>query len=60
MNEDYAATNMVESLLVAQAEFDDGVIVSYSDIIFEKRLLEGMMAEQSGFVVAVDDAWKEY
>lgn len=59
-NKDYAATNMVESLLAARAEFDDDVIVSYSDIVFEKRLLERMMRETADFAVAVDDAWKEY
>ncbi len=59
-NEDYAETNMVESLFAAREEFDDDVIVSYSDIVFEKRLLEGMMAESADFAVAVDDAWQEY
>lgn len=59
-NEDYATTNMVESFLAAREEFDDDVIVSYSDIVFEKRLLEGMMAEPADFAVAVDEAWKEY
>ena len=59
-NEDYVETNMVESLLKARDEFDDDMIVSYSDIVFEKRLLEGMMAEPSDFAVAVDDAWQEY
>lgn len=59
-NESYAETNMVESFLAARDEFDDDVVVSYSDIVFEKRLLEGMMVESSDFAVAVDDAWKEY
>lgn len=59
-NEDYAETNMVESLLKAREEFDDDVIVSYSDIVFEKRLLDGLMAEPSDFALAVDDAWQEY
>ncbi|MBR4530700.1 MAG: NTP transferase domain-containing protein [Lachnospiraceae bacterium] len=35
-NEDYANTNMVISLLAAAPEFDDDVIVSYSDILFVK------------------------
>lgn len=59
-NEAYAETNMVESLMTAREEFDDDVIVSYSDIVFEKRLLDGMISEPSDFAVAVDDAWKEY
>ncbi len=59
-NEDYAQTNMVESLLTAKEEFDDDVIVSYSDILFEKRLLTEMMQSGADFSVAVDDNWKTY
>ena len=59
-NEDYANTNMVESLMAAKAEFDDDVIVSYSDILFEESLLKKMMESRDDFACAVDDNWKEY
>lgn len=59
-NEDYANTNMVESFMAAKKEFDDDVIVSYSDILFEEEMLRGMMGSEADFVVAVDDNWKEY
>jgi len=59
-NEDYENTNMVETLLAAKSEFDDNVIVSYSDILFEKRLLLKMMENTDDFAVSVDDNWKEY
>jgi choline kinase len=59
-NEDYQNTNMVESLMAAKAEFDDDVIVSYSDILFEEKLLKGMMKSTADYAVAVDDAWKDY
>lgn len=59
-NDDFATTNMVESLLAAQTEFDDDIIVSYSDILFERRLLDVMMREKADFAVAVDDAWQDY
>ena len=59
-NDRYAETNMVESLMCAKDEFNDDVIVSYSDIIFEKRLLEGMMESKDDYACAVDDNWKEY
>lgn len=59
-NEKFAETNMVESLLTAQQEFDDDIIVSYSDILFEKRLLDAMMTERADFAVAVDDSWEDY
>lgn len=59
-NEDYANTNMVESLMAAKPEFDDDVIVSYSDILFEEDMLKTMMKSEADFAVAVDDNWKIY
>lgn len=59
-NRDYANTNMVESLMKARAEFDDDMIISYSDILFEKRLLRGMMQSDEDIAVAVDEDWKAY
>lgn len=59
-NKDYANTNMVESLMSAKQEFDDDIIVSYSDILFEDRLLKGMMRSKGDFVVSVDENWKSY
>lgn len=59
-NADYANTNMVESLMAAKSEFDDDIIVSYSDILFEEQMLKGMMDSADDFVVAVDDNWKKY
>lgn len=59
-NPDFATTNMVESLLAARAEFDDDIIVSYSDILFSREMLRGMVAAPGDFVVAVDDNWKAY
>ena len=59
-NEDYANTNMVESLLAAKAEFNDEIILSYSDILFGEEMLRGIMAVSGDFLVAVDKQWKEY
>lgn len=59
-NDNYRETNMVESLLVAKKEFNDDVIVSYSDILFEEKLLKGMVNSKEDFAVSVDDNWKEY
>lgn len=59
-NEDYANTNMVESLMTAQEEFTDDMIVSYSDILFEENMLRGMIGSAADYAVAVDDDWKGY
>lgn len=60
LNANYENTNMVESLLSAKDEFVEDCIVSYSDILFEERLLRGMMETESDFAVGVDDDWKKY
>ena len=60
INENYATTNMVESLLKAKKEFDEDVIVSYSDILFEEQLLRGLMGNKSDFCCAVDADWEKY
>lgn len=59
-NKDYAETNMVESLMAARQEFDDDVIVSYSDILFEESMLKGMMENRDDLAVAVDEDWQAY
>lgn len=59
-NADYENTNMVESLMAARQEFDDDIIVSYSDILFEEDMLRKMMECGEDFAVAVDDNWQEY
>jgi len=59
-NEEYATTNMVESFLCARTEFDDGIIVSYSDIIFSEMMLRTMVGSDEDFAVAVDVNWEKY
>lgn len=59
-NEDFANTNMVESLLAAKAEFTDDFIVSYSDVLFDEEMLRGMITANGDFVCAVDTEWKSY
>lgn len=59
-NENYADTNMVESFMAARKEFDDDMVVSYSDILFEEQMIKKMMESREDFSVAVDDNWKAY
>lgn len=59
-NAEYACTNMVESLMAAKEEFDDDILVSYSDILFAGQMLQGMLRADGDYVVAVDDDWKKY
>lgn len=59
-NDDYESTNMVVSLMKAAAEFDDTIIISYSDIIFEQTLLDTLLQAEGDAVVLVDGNWKKY
>lgn len=59
-NEDFADTNMVESLLAAKEEFTDDIILSYSDILFSEEMLRTMVGTAGDFLVAVDCDWQEY
>lgn len=59
-NIDYANTNMVESFMTAKKEFDDDIIVSYSDILFEKQMVKKMIQTDEDYAIAVDINWRSY
>ena len=59
-NPRWMETNMVESLFCAVEEFTDDPIVSYSDIVYERRVLEALLGSQSNISVAVDTNWRAY
>lgn len=59
-NARWQRTNMVESLFAAESEFDDDMIVSYGDIVYEPRILDAILASPHDTSVAVDRAWRAY
>jgi choline kinase len=60
MNERFDSTNMLVSLFCAEERMEGDVIVCYSDILFEIRLLRQLMQSRDDIVVAVDTNWKHY
>ncbi len=62
INEDYDKTNMVASLFCAEKELngDENIIVSYGDILYEKRTLEKLINCNRDICVTVDDNWQKY
>lgn len=60
VNEDYAITNMVESLMRAREELEGDVLVSYADVLFEDRVLRQVMCAVAEIGVTVDKAWRPY
>ena len=59
-NANYANTNMVASLLCAEKEFDDDVLVCYGDIIYEKRIAKQVIEAPVDIGVAVDIDYLKY
>lgn len=59
-NAEWETTNMVESLFAAEGAFTDDIIVAYSDIIYEPRVLEALQGSEAPVSVIVDKAWRAY
>ncbi len=59
-NSNYEKTNMVETLFCAEDEFNDAVIISYGDIIFEKNVVKKLIDSKEDFSIIVDKNWKKY
>ena len=59
-NDDWATTNMVESLFRAETEFGDDLIVAYSDIAYEPKVLNALIESPHEISVVVDLQWRPY
>ncbi|MCC3145654.1 phosphocholine cytidylyltransferase family protein [Halanaerobium sp. Z-7514] len=59
-NEIYDETNMLYSLFCAEEEMNGDVIISYSDIVFEKEMLLKLIDHKGDVVVPVDTDWQDY
>lgn len=59
-NDDYADTNMVETLFCAKEIMTDDVIVSYGDIVFQKNVLEKLISSKDDFSIITDKNWLRY
>jgi len=60
INEDFADTNMVETLFCAESEMDTEILVCYSDIIYEKKVIKRILENNFDIGVAVDKDYLEY
>lgn len=59
-NDKFNSTNMVETLFCAKKEFDDTIIISYGDIIFEKSVLQKLISSNEAFSIIIDKEWEKY
>ena len=58
-NKNFEKSNMVSSLFCAKEFMNDDIIISYSDIIYKKEILEKVITSKADFSVVVDKKWKE-
>jgi choline kinase len=60
-NPRYDDTNMVASLMCARDVFDgtDDVLIAYSDIVYEPRLVRSLAGSPAGIAVLVDRQWRD-
>jgi len=59
-NENYETTNMNESLFCALEPSNSPVLVTYSDIVFEQKIIQQMLEITDGIRLAVNLNWKKY
>ncbi|MBF0215760.1 MAG: phosphocholine cytidylyltransferase family protein [Candidatus Omnitrophica bacterium] len=54
INERFAATNMVESFFCTRPLWDGAVMVSYGDIVYERKVLRALLESKDDISVVVD------
>jgi len=57
-NHNFASTNMNESFFCASEKLSDSVIVSYTDIIFEQKIIQQMLKFSGNIGIAINLNWK--
>jgi choline kinase len=58
-NQMYASTNMVYTFMKAVKNIDDDILVSYSDLIYNKENIKRLIKNRNDFVTIVDKKWKQ-
>ena len=59
-NKDYKNNNILNSLMYAEEALNGHVIVSYSDILFEKEVVDRLMKSEHDISIVVDIDWRGY
>lgn len=60
LNDNYMNNNILNSLMYAEEEMNDEVVITYSDIWYEKEVLERLLRSDKDIAIGVDIDWKEY
>jgi L-glutamine-phosphate cytidylyltransferase len=59
-NNEYKNNNILNSLFYAEEALSGHVVVSYSDILFEKEVVERLMLSKHDISIVVDIDWRGY
>ena len=57
-NDNYENNNILGSLFYAEAEMSEEFIFSYSDIVYDRAIVERLLASEDDVAVVVDTEWK--
>ncbi len=60
VNDNYQNNNILSSLFYAEKEIEGEVIISYSDILFEKQVVERLLESKKDISIVVDIDWRAY
>lgn len=60
INDNYQNNNILNSLFYAEEEIEEEVIISYSDILFEKQVVERLLESKKDISIVVDIDWRGY
>ncbi|WP_179188293.1 NTP transferase domain-containing protein [Kiloniella majae] len=59
-NERYDTTNMVSTLMCAKEILSDDFVLSYGDIVYHPKVMQGLLREEASSCVVVDEEWASY
>jgi len=59
-NDDYEKNYILSSLFCAEKEMHGKVVFSYSDIIYDKSILQKLLQSESDITLVVDRAWPDH
>ena len=59
-NEDFANTNQLASLVLAQNRISGNALILYGDLLFEQSILDQILMSNSDISVTIDLKWKEH
>lgn len=60
INDNYENNNILNSLFYAEEAMDDDLLISYSDIYYEKHVVERLLQSKADISIVVDIDWKGY